>query len=121
MNNKVLILATGIRPFAGQSHEATTALHFARDDGVTAPAVFYHSKNKQTVYSTILEDAADRYLKRALVLSHGTTEYTEYTENFSISSSVSSACSVVEKDMVKGCPQESKVMCLVFSSAESVP
>ena len=60
MNNKISILATGIRPFAWQSNEATTTFQFARDDGAaTALLFFYNFKNNQTLYSTVFEDAAN--------------------------------------------------------------
>jgi hypothetical protein len=60
VNNKISILATGIRPFAWQSNEATTTFQFARDDGAaTAPLFFYNFKNNQTLYSTVFEDAAN--------------------------------------------------------------
>jgi AcrR family transcriptional regulator len=68
VNEKQTIIAKATGRFAAQGHELTTALQIAGEVGTAAPAVFYNLKNKQTLYSTISEDASDRYLERALAL-----------------------------------------------------
>jgi AcrR family transcriptional regulator len=39
-------------------------LQISREVGVTEPTIFYHFKNKQHFFNTILEDALSRYLGR---------------------------------------------------------
>ena len=68
VNKKQTIIAKATGLLAAQGHEATTTLQITREVGAPAPAVFNNFKNKQTLYSTIFEDAPDRYLERALVL-----------------------------------------------------
>jgi hypothetical protein len=68
VNKKQTIIAKATGRLAAQGHEATTTLQTAREVGATVPAVFYNFKNKQTLYSTVFEDASSMYLKRALVL-----------------------------------------------------
>lgn len=64
MNKKTIIFKTAIRLFAAQGYEATTTLQIAREVGVTEPAVFYYFKNKQSLFSAILEVAGEIYFKR---------------------------------------------------------
>lgn len=61
---KSAIVATATRLFADQGYEATTTLQIAREVGVTEPAVFYYFKNKQSLFSAILEAAAEIYFQR---------------------------------------------------------
>ena len=68
MNKKQTIIAKATGLLAAQDHEATTTLQIAREVGATEPAVFYYFKSKQPLYSTSLEDAPDKYLKRAVEL-----------------------------------------------------
>ena len=64
-------MTAAVRLFALQGYAATTTLQVAREVGVTEPTVFYHFKNKSHFFSTILEDASQRYFGRldALQLS----------------------------------------------------
>lgn len=64
MNKKTIIYDTAVSLFASQGYESTTTLQVAREVGVTEPAVFYHFKNKNTLFSTILEKALKIYLNR---------------------------------------------------------
>jgi AcrR family transcriptional regulator len=64
LNVKPAIIATATRLFAAQGYEATTTLQIAREVGVTEPAVFYYFKNKQSLFSAILEAAAEIYFQR---------------------------------------------------------
>ena len=64
MNVKQAIIETATRLFAAQGYEATTTLQIAREVGVTEPAVFYYFKNKQSLFSAILEAAAEIYFQR---------------------------------------------------------
>jgi len=64
MNNKTAIIKTATQLFSSQGYEATTTLQIAREVGVTEPAVFYHFKNKNTLFSAILKDAVNSYLDR---------------------------------------------------------
>ena len=63
MNKRQAILDTAVRLFAAQGYEATTTLQIAREVGVTEPAVFYHFKNKESLFSVILEEALNVYLQ----------------------------------------------------------
>ena len=71
MNKKTIIYDTAVSLFASQGYESTTTLQVAREVGITEPAVFYHFKNKNTLFSIILEKALNIYLNRIekLVLS----------------------------------------------------
>jgi AcrR family transcriptional regulator len=60
---KPAIIATATPLFAAQGYEATTTLQIARKVGVTEPAVFYYFKNKQSLFSAILEAAASIYFQ----------------------------------------------------------
>lgn len=64
MNRKESIYRTGLRLFSAQGYEATTTLQIAKAVGVTEPAVFYHFKNKNAFFSTILEKASKFYFRR---------------------------------------------------------
>ena len=64
MTKKESIYQTALRLFAAQGYESTTTLQIAREVGVTEPAVFYHFKNKNAFFSTILETASSFYLHR---------------------------------------------------------
>ncbi|WP_319526662.1 TetR/AcrR family transcriptional regulator [uncultured Desulfosarcina sp.] len=64
MNRKESIYKTGLRLFSAQGYEATTTLQIAKAVGVTEPAVFYHFKNKNAFFSTILEKASEFYFRR---------------------------------------------------------
>ena len=64
MNKRQIILDTAVRLFAAQGYEATTTLQIAREVGVTEPAVFYHFKNKESLFSVILEEALNVCLQR---------------------------------------------------------
>lgn len=64
MNKKASIIETASRLFSLQGFEATTTLQIAREVGITEPAVFYHFKSKNALFSEIIEDAAARYIKR---------------------------------------------------------
>jgi AcrR family transcriptional regulator len=57
-------MKAAIRLFAAQGYDATTTLQISREVGVTEPTIFYHFKNKQHFFNTILEDALSRYLGR---------------------------------------------------------
>ena len=57
-------MKAAIRLFAAQGYDATTTLQISREVGVTEPTIFYHFKNKQHFFNTILEDALKRYLGR---------------------------------------------------------
>ena len=57
-------MKAAIRLFAAQGFDATTTLQISREVGVTEPTIFYHFKNKQHFFNTILEDALSRYLGR---------------------------------------------------------
>ena len=70
MNTKAAIFKTAIRLFASQGYEATTTLQIAREVGVTEPAVFYHFKNKNTLFSAIIETASAIYLEQLNRLDH---------------------------------------------------
>ena len=61
MNKKTIIFKTAIRLFALQGYEATTTLQVAREVGVTEPAVFYYFKNKNDLFSNVLEEASKAY------------------------------------------------------------
>ena len=54
-------MKSAIRLFAAQGFDATTTLQISREVGVTEPTIFYHFKNKQHFFNTILEDALSRY------------------------------------------------------------
>jgi AcrR family transcriptional regulator len=64
VNRKESIYRTGLRLFSTQGYEATTTLQIAKAVGVTEPAVFYHFKNKNAFFFTILEKASEFYFRR---------------------------------------------------------
>jgi AcrR family transcriptional regulator len=75
LNVKPAIIATATRLFAAQGYEATTTLQIAREVGVTEPAVFYYFKNKQSLFSAILEAAASEiYFQRIEALDFDSCE-----------------------------------------------
>jgi AcrR family transcriptional regulator len=57
-------MMAAVRLFALQGYEATTTLQVAREVGVTEPTVFYHYKNKNHFFNTVLEDASQYYFER---------------------------------------------------------
>jgi AcrR family transcriptional regulator len=64
VNKKTIIYDTAVSLFASQGYESTTTLQVAREVGITEPAVFYHFKNKNTLFSIVLEKALNIYLNR---------------------------------------------------------
>jgi AcrR family transcriptional regulator len=69
-NKKTSIIKTAARLFSLQGYEATTTLQIARETGITEPAVFYHFKNKNTLFAEIIKDASARYIKRLEALDN---------------------------------------------------
>jgi AcrR family transcriptional regulator len=80
VNSKAAIFKTAIRLFAAQGFEATTTLQIARETGITEPAVFYHFKNKNTLFSAIVEVGTDFYVKQLDRLAHSGLESFEAIE-----------------------------------------
>ena len=64
MNKKASIIETASRLFSKQGYEATTTLQIAREVGITEPAVFYHFKNKNALFTEIIEAASNSFIKR---------------------------------------------------------
>jgi AcrR family transcriptional regulator len=68
VNKKTAIIKTATQLFSSQGYEATTTLQIARKVGITEPAVFYHYKNKNELFSAVLNDAINCYLSQLSAL-----------------------------------------------------
>ncbi len=54
-NKKTQILDTALKLFALQGYDETTTLQIATEAKVTEPLLYYHFKNKEEIFTCILE------------------------------------------------------------------
>ena len=58
------IIRAAVRLFAGQGFDATTTLQIAMEANVTEPLIYYHFKNKDGLFTHILEKCFAAYFFR---------------------------------------------------------
>ncbi len=63
-------MKTAIRLFAENGYDATTTLQISREVGVTEPTIFYHFKNKQHFFNTILDAVRLRSVNRCVIMAY---------------------------------------------------
>ena len=78
MGKKKNLIETAVRLFAEQGYDGTTTLQISREAGVTEPLIYYHFKGKEELFTSILNDAFDEYLRRLEALPQETaTEFSK--------------------------------------------
>jgi len=81
LGKKEEIVKTAIKLFADQGFDATTTLQISRETGITEPLVFYYFKNKEDLFSHILESTFHEYLLRLKKLESSTESEFQKIEN----------------------------------------
>jgi len=78
MGKKKNLIETAVRLFAEQGYDGTTTLQISREAGVTEPLIYYHFKGKEELFTYILNEAFDEYLRRLEALPQETaTEFSK--------------------------------------------
>jgi AcrR family transcriptional regulator len=72
MGKKKNLIETAVRLFAEQGYDGTTTLQISREAGVTEPLIYYHFKGKEELFTYILNDAFDEYVRRLEALPEET-------------------------------------------------
>ena len=82
MNKKQDIIRVATQFFAKQRFNATTTLQIAQELNITEPAIFYHFKNKDDVFTQIFESAFSKLFSRLDALEKNTGTEFEKIENY---------------------------------------
>ena len=64
IKRKRKIIEVASRLFAEQGYEGTTTVQIVKEAGATEPLLYYHFKDKEEVFTSILVSAFDRILKK---------------------------------------------------------
>jgi AcrR family transcriptional regulator len=64
IKKKKKIIEAACRLFAGQGYEATTTVQIVKEAGATEPLLYYHFKDKEDLFTSILVSAFDRVFKK---------------------------------------------------------
>lgn len=78
---KEILKHVAIQLFAQQGFDATTTLEIAKAADVTEPVIYYHFKNKDGLFTSILSDIFKEYFNRLNSLDKNSTVQFDRIEN----------------------------------------
>ena len=82
LGKKYKVLEAAIPLFASQGFDATTTLQIAETAGVTEPVIYYHFRNKDGLFTYILDAAFTEYFSRLESLETNTSTQFEKIKRF---------------------------------------
>ena len=81
MGKKQDVLKAAVQIFSKQGFDGTTTLEIAKEANVTEPVVYYHFKNKDGLFTYILDKTFSEYFSRLEKLDNNTHTQFEKIEN----------------------------------------